>query len=316
MTRALPRLRSFVLACVCGASTVTYGQTQSAQPSAAPPLPVIRFCTSPAIFPQVNVRDAEIAMELWTSQMQPILGFQAMLELHVIDDMQTIETELAAGHIDVLALTVMNYLDMITRLPLRPEVVPQRGGEILSRQLLLVHREAGIDDVTQLAGRRVLVSTLDRGQTAHKWLDVLLLRQGYGPTSAEKVTLELRNRPGHAVPPVLFGQADASIVDEVTYELLCEMNPQLRRDLRIIAASPSLMTRVMCSRIDMDPALRGIMFDTAMRMHTEPTGAQILALLQTERPEPFREEFLDNVRALLEEHEQLHRAWVARTSRP
>lgn len=125
---------------------------------------------------------------------------------------------------------------MRTRLPLRAQIVPQRGGKTLTRHVLLVYRDGGITDIGQLPGRKVLVSTLDRGQIASTWLDVLLMRQGLGPAVEEAVDLDIRDRPGYAVPPVLFGQADACIVETRTFDLLCELNPQLRRELRVLSA--------------------------------------------------------------------------------
>ena len=279
-------------------------------------LPIIRFCMSPAMFPQVNVRDAELAMELWTTHLKESMAVPAELELSIIEDLETIEAAVAAGELDILALTVQSYLDMRSRLPVRADVVPQRGGKVLTPQVLLVRKDGDIANVGQLPGHRVLVSTLDRGQTARMWLDVLLMREGLGPASEDSLVFDLRDRPGHAVPPVLFGQADACIVDSVAYELLCELNPQLRRDLRVLATSPGLLTRVMCSRQDMDPVLRAMMIDNAMIMHTQPEGEQILALLQTERPVLFREEHLKAVLELMAEHERLHRAWVLSRSRP
>lgn len=194
---------------------------------------------------------------------------------------------------------------MRTRLPLRAQIVPQRGGKTLTRHVLLVYRDGGITDIGQLPGRKVLVSTLDRGQIASTWLDVLLMRQGLGPAVEEAVDLDIRDRPGYAVPPVLFGQADACIVETRTFDLLCELNPQLRRELRVLSASPPLLTRPMCTRQDMDPVLRKTLLD-APCVGTD--GEQILALLQTEQPALYREENLAAVIELFAEYQAV--AWL------
>lgn len=298
------------LLAICLLSTISWelaGVPTEAQSAPDSPRAIIRFCTSPAMFPQVNVRDAELAMQLWTSRLAQSMSIPADLELRIIEDLETIESELAAGNVDVLALTVQSYLDMRKRLPLRAEIVPERGGEALTRHVLLARKDGDIVDVRQLPGRRVLISTLDRGQTAHVWLDVLLMRAGLEPVREESLLLEVRDRPGLAVPPVFFGQADACIVDAVTFDVLCELNPQLRQELRVVATSEPLLTRVLCSRQGMDPLLRDMLLDAATRMHTQPDGEQILALLQLERPLRYREEHLATVLSLMAEHERLSR---------
>jgi ABC-type phosphate/phosphonate transport system substrate-binding protein len=257
------------------------------------------------MFPQVNVRDAEVAMELWTSTLAEEMRVPARLELLVLDSAEAIESAWRRAEVDIMAMTTTHYLDMRQRLDMVPRMVATHHDLTTEVFLLLVPAQQDIPAIADLRGRRILVSALDRGQAAACWLDVLFLRAGLALPAQEGVSLQVRDRASKAVLPLLFGQAEAALVSEASYRLLCELNPQLVRDLRVMARSPALLTRVMCARPDMDPELLDLMIDTALQVHATPKGRQILQLLQSESPARFRPEYLDSLLQLRREREQL-----------
>lgn len=276
-----------------------------AQSAVAEPEDPITFCTSPAMFPGVHVRDAQVALELWTLELQRHFELKAPMKLRIIERQDQIEAAIRAEAIDIVALTSMAFLDMRSRVELTPEFVPFLSGSTQETFVVLVAAGADSFSLGDLRRGPVLASALDRGRAAALWLDVLMLRAGLKDVGTQGLRFALKDRPAHAVLPVVFGQAAAAIVSESSFDLMCELNPQVRRDLRVAWRSPPLLTRVMCSRRTMDLQLRQDMRASALKMGRTVEGRQILDLLQTGPPVPFEAEMLGSLLSLSEERARL-----------
>ena len=93
----------------------------------------------------------------------------------------------------------------------------------------------------------------------------------------------MTENPSKAILQVFFRQTDAALVTVDAFDLTCELNPQLRRDLVVLASSPPFITAFLIFR----PGYRlREKFETALLdLHMTPGGRQVLTVFQSSRME-------------------------------
>ena len=271
------------------------------------PVPTVRICTSGAFFPAADIRDTRVAMQVWLTRLSTKMQIPCELELVVIDDMKSVTEAVKCGEIDLIALTSLAYVEMRKEVAIEPFVVALRveGGQAFDWFVLMCHKRSGITELADLRDKKLLISSIDRGQIATMWLDVLLMARGLGPAEGFLQSLETRDKASQAMLPAFFGQADACIVNGRALRTMTELNPQVTDELNTVATSPEYLTRMMCVRSGFDATLRETLLEATLTMHAEPEGQQILVLLQAENPAPYQPDFLAGVLALIGEHKAL-----------
>jgi phosphonate transport system substrate-binding protein len=109
-----------------------------------------------------------------------------------------------------------------------------------------------------------------------------------------------------AILPVFFGKADAAIVDEGSFDVSREMNPQVGAKLRVLSASPPLAEGLFCicrKQIEFQSEF----LESVRDLHLDPQGRQILMVFGFNRLAPMDKPALEPVRELWRKHNLLTR---------
>ena len=170
--------------------------------------------------------------------------------------------------------------------------------------LLLVRRGGDVRDLEELRGSRVVIGTRDEGRLARMWLDVLLMRNGL-PESESYLSTEKVDKALTALSQTFFGQTDACIVTAEAYETMAELNPQMDDSLTVLDRSLNLLAQLMCFPRDCDVGAQRTILDSALKLHRQALGEQVLALFHIERCGLFRPSYLEGVTDLVEEWHRL-----------
>jgi ABC-type phosphate/phosphonate transport system substrate-binding protein len=104
---------------------------------------------------------------------------------------------------------------------------------------------------------------------------------------------------------VFFRQSDACLVTADAFELACELNPQLRRDLKVLVASPPLIPTLLFFRRGCTGPARAEVEAAILDLHSTPAGQQVLTVFQGSRIERHPLSCLDATQALFSEYHRL-----------
>ena len=267
--------------------------------AAAGPRTEIRFAFSKSMFADVNETDARAAMKVYVQSIGDQNGVFVTREPTLLDGPEAVVLELERGNADVFALTTEEFL-AYEHLGLEgPFLLSDIRGRVTEECVLLARADEAILSLADLKGRRLILSRDLRNNLAALWFDVRCREHGLGPASRLLAEITSAEKPTQAVLPVFFGQADAALVTANSWEIMGEMNPQLRRTLRVVESSPPLIPALTCFRRNTSEAMKQQIIGAVELSSTKPAYRQLMALFKSDAVGIQPASILDETRKLV-----------------
>lgn len=249
----------------------------------------------------VDAKDAIAALRIYTSELAKSVGYAA--DSYLYDNLDRVIADIQMGKADLIALSAMEYLRIKGRAELELALGHVKGGKKSVKYLLITHQKNGYTHLESLREKRLLMSKGD--STAQMYLQTLLLRQKFGDLNTFFSAVDEKSKTSQVTLPVFFGQADACIITDVAFKTMVEMNPQLGRDLKVMASSPELTTHVTAFRKSLAEDIKEKTLDVGKMLKNSARGRQVLMLFKIEDLVPINEPDLESLRNLVGEYNQL-----------
>ena len=228
-------------------------------------------------------------------------------ESRVYDSTSEMERDLRNHKLDIIALTPGDFLDIKDRIPLDPVMITatDKGYEV--NLLLLVRKDSHLLTLKDLKNRSIVIPSINaqNGNVYHIWLDMLLAREGFPGTDSFFSSIQEARTASQALMPVFFRTADACIVTGHILDLASELNPQVGRELKVLAKMGKLAGGIIALRHDLPAHRKQKIKEALMTLRDDQEGRQLFVLFQLDRLVPFRPEYLKETEAFIAEHRQL-----------
>ena len=256
---------------------------------------------SVGLFTDVDPKDAQAAFTTYSNELARQLGMSVSSIQY--DDPHSAIDLIRNGKADVASLSAMDYLHYKNSTPMELGLGTVRGGKRTLKLLLLTHEKRGYDKIGDLKGKKLLI--LKGDELGPVYLSTVLLKQRLGETREFFSQVEEKSKASQVVLPVFFGQADACIINDVSYKTMVEMNPQLEKELKPLLSSPEYLQGVGVFRKGLAGDFKERIINVATNLKGYTRGRQVLLLFKMDGLEPLSESDLSSVKSLLTEYEQL-----------
>ena len=208
--------------------------------SAADAGATVRLAISESLVADVNINDARAAMLIWIKRMEQDLNVAVEINPKVFDTTQEVLRRARGGQLDTVALNVIEYRQIADVLD-PSQIVAETGAAGQAQYIVLAKRNSGIQHLGDLRGRRLFVLKAPKMCVASAWLSTILDEGHFGPSEQFFGSVITDAKVSRVVLPVFFGQADACLTSKQGFDTMCELNPQVARDLTVIASSPAMV---------------------------------------------------------------------------
>jgi phosphonate transport system substrate-binding protein len=240
--------------------------------------PPIRLAISESLVADVNLNDARAAMQLWIKRIMADLKITIEFDAKVFATSEEIERRVRGGQLDAVALNIVEYRRIAEYLDPNGLLVGG-GGAGPDQYLLLVKRSGGIRQLSDLRGRRINLLKAPRMCAATEWLATLLDEAHLAAADGFFGSMTGDTKVARAILPVFFGQADACVASRRGFDTMCEMNPQVGKELVAMASSPQMVVCFYAFRKNFHNASRQKLSNVRGLLAT-PAGRQLATLFQ------------------------------------
>jgi len=265
---------------------------------------VLRVGFSSDIFTDVDTRDAQVAMELWSRELARGAGIN-QASVTILHTSEELAVSVRKGSLDIITMPALQFVKLRDTLSLVPAFVASNHVGRSREQLLIVSRASGLRKFADLRGKTIDLLPEKRYEPAYIWLEVLLKREPKERTVNYFYRIDKAPSASQAIMRVFFGKVDAAIVPRGSFETAKTLNPQLGRQLLVIAESESIIGDISCIPASISIKLRHAMENAAAHLHENAMGRQMTALFQIDRVIPYQASYLDGLVSLLEEQANL-----------
>jgi len=265
--------------------------------------PIAEFFTvgiTRTAFRNINPNDAAAAYTVVLETIGRRHGRQFKATTQIFDDPGAFEATIRGGSLHISVVGAWDYLSMHIDDVAKPSFVVAENGQVGRRYLVLTRRDSGLNALPDLRGKSIVKLDYAAVGAALHWLDTLLAAGRLGPQERFFGNVEVVGKPSAAVLPVFFGKKSACVVDESSFKIMKELNPQVGLALQVVAISEKFADVLICVREHGWPsdALRAETIQALADLPRDPGGRQILTLFKIDQLVPFRDEYLDNIRQL------------------
>lgn len=241
----------------------------------------IRLAISESLVADVNMNDARAAMVIWIKRMTSDMNLAVELNPKVFDTTEEILRRARNGQLDSVALNIVEYRQIADVLDPK-EIIAEGDATGLEQYVLLAKRNSGIQHLGDLRGRKLCTLKNPKMCAAGAWLSAILDEAHFGPSEQFLGSVTTDTKVSRVVLPVFFGQTDACLTSKRGFDTMCELNPQVAKDLAVIASSPAMMVAFYIFHKN----YRGVNRDKFARAYADlpnsAAGRQLATLFQFE----------------------------------
>jgi phosphonate transport system substrate-binding protein len=264
-----------------------------------------KIAVTASMFTTVNENEARAAMRVWIMTVAKEHGIPVDPELIMYSGAEAALRAAETDRIDAYGVTLEEFSVLSAHLAFDRMAVATRMDGFQENYVVIVRQDSGWAELADLRGRDLLVLQNPRMSMASVWLDTALLEKGLGRAAAFFGRIEEQNKPSRVALPVFFRKTAACLMTLKSFTAMQELNPQLGKQLRVLAQSPDLISSIFAFRTDFRPSYRERLFQEMHRLSESPAGQQILTLLQAQRIDEQPFSCLDSSVALLAKYRRL-----------
>lgn len=267
--------------------------------------PLLRMGFTQDVFGNVSLKDAEIAVQYWVELLATEMGEAYQGQSKIFPFPQELFQSVRAQPFDLVSTPPVDYLRASSSVSLEPILASTLHGKHMTRFQLLVRKDSPFADLKSLKGKTVIFQTYGCGDALEMWLDIELKKIGAGPAQTFFGKILEVKEASKVVLPVFFKQAHGCVMLDGSFDVVSEMNPQLKKQLSVLRESQDFLGGVVLFPRDMDGEKKRTLKKICLRMSTYPKGMQILTLFRIDNLIEFPSGALDSLEQLLREHETL-----------
>ena len=268
--------------------------------SESQPIP-LRVAISIATLEGANVEDARAAYRVWLAQLSREFGLRVAVPVpEIFIPSEELMDDVRQNTIDCYGITALELAKIAAWTDPNSLVLQDDLADGLE-YVLLVHNGRPYRMVRDLRGKHIVTHRAREMVLLPAWLSLLLAVNHLPPPEEFFASNTARDKVDEVVLPVFFGSVDAGCVARRDWEMAVELNPQLNRDLRVLAISPKIIPILFAFRIGTRAQERQVLIQSVLRINSITAGQQIVAMYQshgfTTRPMSVMAGTLDFVRA-------------------
>lgn len=263
-----------------------------AQESDAVPKKIYRFIYSQELFFNTKTEDAIALTKIFTEKIKKQKRIEDEVQIVICqNDDELIEA--TKSNFDFVLSTTVNLVKLIKNGNIKPVLVNQTQGSYGFVYYLVTRKDKNFNHLSDLHNCKINILARTDGQTPSLWLEKILRDNKLPVKNKFFGEIFFDYKPTNILLPVFFKKVDAAVITKESFDVMCELNPNIQKELKILAVSKTLLFGVLSfDKRSKDIEREQFIYDILTTMHNDADGRQFLSLFSLDKIIPYKEEYL------------------------
>lgn len=242
-------------------------------------------------FHNIKIEDAKATAQILANHIKKIKNVNGDFIVELVSK----ENDIYENHkdFDLLLLTTEQYLKLKNKMPLEPFCVNYANGHYGFIYHLIVNNKDNINNIDQLKGESIYIQAHTQDQAASSWVNKLLKDENIKDKESFFKDIIIDNKATNVLLPVFFNKAKACVITDASLNLLMELNPAIKNQIKIISTSEPIIVGLICLNSDRKNEISyEVLKDVLLTLQNNQYGKQFLDLFRAEKLILFKEEYL------------------------
>ena len=218
----------------------------------------------------------------------------------IYPELADIVEQIDNGNLHFGIISNLEYVKLAEQRNVKPLAKGLKGNSSCYKAILLVRNDSGINSIGDLKGKKFVYSSKD---SSHGYLFPSLLIKTKYHMPLEQYFSEIihTKKDPDGILAVYYKKADVVSASSLTYELMCELKPQMKRKLKVIEYSePLVFDPIFYFEENFkEKSLIEKSKKEVLNMHNVPEGNQILMMIKIGRLESASNADYDSIRNMI-----------------
>jgi len=258
----------------------------------------------PSIKNVANRVDFEVAINFWLQELKQSVHFQSA-SARLFDNISDMRMAFDNGELDFILAPPLSLAKHFNRGKLADGFVGIAMDGKDYGTVLLVRDDKRIANVKDLAGKRLLMPEHD--ELAEMFLDTLTIKSTQHHYQKVFSSIHSKDKISSIVLALFFNQADAGVTFNEIFQLMVDLNPQIKNSVKILASFPTKSPNYGYFSNDYPKAVRDDIADIITGLNKQVRAQQILNDLRMASLIKCPVEALEPFDKLIREHQSLQK---------
>jgi len=230
-------------------------------------------------FSDIDRADIEVALHFWINE----IAKKANLSTSTIfyDSIEKMHHDFIQHKINFILSSPLPIVNKFDPLILTGGYKVIWDGSAEDNLLVMTHKQSNLRKFSELKNKHI--SLLTRDPVIQMYADILAL-ENFGK-KAKQVFKQISNykKSNQLILNLFFNKTDVILVYEKFYKLAIELNPQIKKDTRIISRLEKIPRALGYFHKDIDPVLKNIVISEVEKLHHYTKGQQLLNIFHADK---------------------------------
>lgn len=244
--------------------------------------PLVGFGFSKAMFSGVHENDALASIKIWVKAVAKELDLPISPEPIIFQNEDEIVSAVKNKYVEGLFLTTWEYANIKDNFISRELMVGTRSGNPRDEYLLIVNKDSGYNTPEDLRQKTLGMMQGNWAALMPIWLENFLAESNLPSAQRFLKIVSFSSRPDKLIYKLFFNQIDACIVTRGAFDLISELNPQIKDRVNVLTSSAPVVASLFIFRGDSNRPLIQRILSELTQCHTTPSGKQLLTFFKVE----------------------------------
>ncbi len=236
-----------------------------------------------SLFHNRNESDILAAMRVWAGTLTAERKIRLDPNMTIYPSVEAAATAVRQDRVDALAMLLEEYGTLPSGLLEGPFLLIEGNGRTHTEFVLLTRKADPINGLRDLDGARIVIHDDPFNELGLCWLNAQLAAAGMDRLDVVAKQVEKQSKLSSTVLGLFFGKFDACLLRNTGFETMVELNPQVGRQLGVVAKSAPVIGSLFCTRKTYNPTTKRGVFRQIILMDQSVAGKQVLGMFKSDR---------------------------------